>query len=83
MPGPAGLTFADVPNRIIAFILDVIVLSVIGLLLALVVGGAFGGLASGGRRPAARSTTRAASSTSAPSSSSASPQLAISFAYFA
>lgn len=47
IPGPAGLTFADVPNRIIAFILDVIVLSVIGLLLALVIGGAFGGLVSG------------------------------------
>jgi uncharacterized RDD family membrane protein YckC len=47
VPGPAGLTFADVPDRVIAFVLDVIVLSVVGLLLALVIGGAFGGLVSG------------------------------------
>ena len=48
LPGPAGFTFADVPNRIIAFILDVIVLAIIGVLLALVIGGAFGGVTSGG-----------------------------------
>jgi uncharacterized RDD family membrane protein YckC len=47
LPGPAGLTFADVPDRIIAIILDVIVLSGVGLFLALVIGGAFGGLVSG------------------------------------
>jgi len=39
-PGPAGLLFADVPNRIMALIIDVIVLSVIGFVLA----GLFGGL---------------------------------------
>jgi uncharacterized RDD family membrane protein YckC len=47
LPGPAGLTFAEVPDRVIAFVLDVIVLAIIGLFLALVVGGVFGGLASG------------------------------------
>jgi hypothetical protein len=47
VPGPAGLAFADMPDRIIAFVLDVIVLSGIGLLLALTIGGAFGGLVSG------------------------------------
>ena len=45
-PGPAGLMLADVPNRIIALILDVIVLAVVGLVLALVVGGLCGGLMS-------------------------------------
>lgn len=38
-PGPAGLTFAEVPNRIMALILDVIVLSVIGFALAWLFGG--------------------------------------------
>jgi uncharacterized RDD family membrane protein YckC len=38
-PGPAGLYYADVPNRIIALIIDVIVLGVAGLLLALLLGG--------------------------------------------
>ncbi len=38
-PGPAGLVLADVPNRIMALILDVIVLSVIGFALAWLFGG--------------------------------------------
>ena len=38
-PGPAGLIYADVPNRIMALILDVIVLSVIGFALAWLFGG--------------------------------------------
>jgi hypothetical protein len=47
LPGPAGLLIADVPNRIIALILDVILLAIVGLLLALLIGGAFGGLETG------------------------------------
>lgn len=38
-PGPAGFYYADVPNRIIALIIDVIVLGVLGLLLAQLLGG--------------------------------------------
>ncbi len=38
-PGPAGLFYADVPNRIMALIIDVIVLSVIGFVLAWLFGG--------------------------------------------
>jgi uncharacterized RDD family membrane protein YckC len=38
-PGPAGLLYADVPNRIMALIIDVIVLSVVGAALASVLGG--------------------------------------------
>ena len=48
VPGPAGLWYADVPDRILAFVLDVIALAVVGLFLAIVIGGAFGGLISGG-----------------------------------
>ncbi|CAN5455049.1 hypothetical protein BH23CHL8_BH23CHL8_10870 [soil metagenome] len=44
VPGPAGLFYADVPNRIIAYIIDVIVLAVIGFVVALVLGGIFGGI---------------------------------------
>jgi uncharacterized RDD family membrane protein YckC len=43
-PGPAGWYYADVPNRIIAFLVDGIVLGVIDLLVALVIGGLFGGV---------------------------------------
>ena len=38
-PGPAGLLYADVPNRIMALILDIIVLAVIGFALAWLFGG--------------------------------------------
>ena len=38
-PGPAGLILGDVPNRVIALIIDVIVLSVIGFVLAWIFGG--------------------------------------------
>jgi uncharacterized RDD family membrane protein YckC len=48
LPAPAGLTFADVPDRSIAFILDLIALAVVGVFLAIVVGGLFGGLVTGG-----------------------------------
>jgi uncharacterized RDD family membrane protein YckC len=46
-PGPAGLTFADMPDRSIAFVLDLIALAVVGIFLAIVVGGLFGGLMAG------------------------------------
>ena len=38
-PGPAGLLYADVPNRVMALILDIILLSVIGFALAWLFGG--------------------------------------------
>jgi uncharacterized RDD family membrane protein YckC len=42
--GPAGFYYADVPNRIIAYIIDVIILAIIGFVVAIVVGGVFGGV---------------------------------------
>lgn len=44
VPGPAGLFYADVPNRIIAYIIDVIILAIIGFVVSLVLGGLFGGI---------------------------------------
>ena len=38
-PGPAGLAYADVPNRIMALLIDIVVLSVIGFALAWLFGG--------------------------------------------
>lgn len=38
-PGPAGLLYAEVPNRVMALILDIIVLSAIGFVLAWLFGG--------------------------------------------
>lgn len=38
-PGPAGLLYAAVPNRVMALILDIILLSVIGFFLAWLLGG--------------------------------------------
>ena len=38
-PGPGGLLYADVPNRIMALVLDIIVLSVLGFVLAWLFGG--------------------------------------------
>jgi uncharacterized RDD family membrane protein YckC len=35
-PGPAGLVYADVPNRIIAQIIDAIIVGIVGLLLSLI-----------------------------------------------
>jgi len=43
-PGPAGFVYADVPNRVIAYILDSILLFIIGLGTAVIVGGAMGGI---------------------------------------
>ncbi len=42
--GPAGFVYADVPNRIFAYIIDMIVLGVIGFLVAMLAGGLFGGI---------------------------------------
>jgi uncharacterized RDD family membrane protein YckC len=38
-PGPAGLLYADVPNRIIALVVDGIILTAIGFVLSLMFGG--------------------------------------------
>jgi uncharacterized RDD family membrane protein YckC len=48
VPGPSGLTLADVPNRSVALVLDMLALAAIGLFLALTLGGLFGGMTSGG-----------------------------------
>ncbi len=39
VPGPAGLLLADVPNRILALVVDIIILSVVGFGLAWLFGG--------------------------------------------
>lgn len=39
IPGPSGFLLADVPNRMMALIIDIIVLSIIGFVLALLFGG--------------------------------------------
>jgi uncharacterized RDD family membrane protein YckC len=39
IPGPSGFFYADVPNRILAMIIDIIVLSLIGFVLAALFGG--------------------------------------------
>jgi uncharacterized RDD family membrane protein YckC len=83
VPGPAGLTIADVPNRIIAFILDAIVLSIVGLLLALVIGGAFGGLASGAQTTGGSLDAAGGDLNVGAFLVVAMAELAISFAYFA
>ena len=36
VPGPAGLYYADVPNRIIAYIIDAIIIGIIGFIISLV-----------------------------------------------
>jgi uncharacterized RDD family membrane protein YckC len=38
-PGPGGLLYADVPNRIMALVLDVVLLAVVGFVLAWLAGG--------------------------------------------
>jgi uncharacterized RDD family membrane protein YckC len=39
VPGAAGLVYADVPNRIIAYIIDAIILGIIGAIVAGILGG--------------------------------------------
>jgi len=46
---PTGLVFADVPNRVIAFILDAIILGIIGVLVSAILGGM--GLSAGTLNP--------------------------------
>ena len=40
--GPAGYVYADVPNRIIAYIIDAILLAIIGFIVNLILGGIIG-----------------------------------------
>jgi uncharacterized RDD family membrane protein YckC len=82
LPGPAGLALADLPDRIIAFVLDVIALAAAGMLLALVVGGLFGGLSTEGS--AGGGSIEAADGGLEPGAFLvvALAQLALSFAYF-
>ncbi len=82
-PGPAGLTLADVPNRIIALVLDIILLAVVGLLLALVLGGLFGGMATGGSAAGGSFDSAGGDLNVAAFLVVAIAQLAISFGYFA
>jgi uncharacterized RDD family membrane protein YckC len=82
-PGPAGLTLADVPNRIIALVLDIILLAVVGLLLALVLGGLFGGMTSGGSAVGGSFDSAGGDLNVAAFLVVAIAQLAISFGYFA
>jgi uncharacterized RDD family membrane protein YckC len=42
--GPAGYYYADVPNRLIAYIIDAIIVGIIGVIIAAIVGGIFGGV---------------------------------------
>jgi uncharacterized RDD family membrane protein YckC len=42
--GPAGFFYADVPNRTIAYIIDVIIVGIVGFIVAAVVGGVMGGI---------------------------------------
>lgn len=42
--GPAGFFYADVPNRAIAYIIDVIIIAIINVVITIVVGGLMGGV---------------------------------------
>jgi len=44
VPGPAGFVYADVPNRIVAYFIDSIILFIIGLGTVAIIGGALGGV---------------------------------------
>lgn len=48
VPGPAGFFYADIPNRLVAYIIDAIALGVLGLIVALVLGGPLGGVVASG-----------------------------------
>ena len=43
-PGPAGQLLADVPHRVVALLIDMIVVALLGLLVAATVGAALGGV---------------------------------------
>ncbi len=83
VPGPSGFTLADIPNRIIALVLDVILLAVVGLFLALVLGGLFGGLTSGGSSAGGSLEAAGGDLNTAAFLVVAIGQLAVSFGYFA
>lgn len=42
--GPAGLYYADVPNRVMAYIIDAIIIAVINVIIAALLGGLLGGI---------------------------------------
>jgi uncharacterized RDD family membrane protein YckC len=42
--GPAGYYYADVPNRVIAYIIDIIILAIIGFIVTAIVVAIFGGV---------------------------------------
>jgi uncharacterized RDD family membrane protein YckC len=42
--GPAGFFYADLPNRMIAYVIDIVLLGLIGLVVTLIVGGPLGGV---------------------------------------
>lgn len=42
VPGPAGFIYGDVPNRAIAFIIDYIVMAIVGLIIGVIALGIFG-----------------------------------------
>jgi len=42
--GPGGHVYADVPNRVIAYIIDAIIIGIINFIIVAVVGGALGGV---------------------------------------
>jgi len=44
VPGPAGLYYADVPNRIFAYIIDAILVAIVNVIIVAIVGGAMGGV---------------------------------------
>ncbi len=77
-PGPAGFYFADVPNRIIAHIIDLILLALVGFILALALGGLFGGLTTSASLDSAGGDLNTGAFVAVSLA-----QLAVSFAYFA
>ena len=42
--GPAGYYYADIPNRFIAYIIDAIIVGIIGIIITAIIGGIFGGI---------------------------------------
>src|SRR3954452_5322157 len=42
--GPAGYFYADIPNRFIAYIIDAIIVGIVGFIISVILGGIFGGV---------------------------------------
>jgi uncharacterized RDD family membrane protein YckC len=72
--GPAGYYYADVPNRVIAYIIDIIILAIIGFIVTLITVAIFG--------PMRTTTINGTTENLGPSLVSALLGLAISAAYF-